>query len=59
MKCAFCGSGESNVKTRLANAEGGLVKLPVCPVDETFIDDTFSQPLSFTRLVGMQKAVIR
>lgn len=58
MRCAFCGSGEDNVKTRMANAEvGGLVKLPVCPVDETYIDDTFSTPLTMRQLANMQRAV--
>lgn len=59
MKCAFCESDKDNVKMGNALAEvGGLVRLPACPVDQTWLADTFSNPLSTTQLVRMQKAVL-
>lgn len=57
MKCSFCGSDQDNVKLKSALAEErGLVKLPVCPVDALYVDDTFSNPLTNTQLIRMQKA---
>lgn len=58
MRCAFCGSDQSNVKMSSALAEGGLVKMPVCPVDETYLSDTFSAPLTNTQLIRMQRALV-
>lgn len=57
MKCAFCGSGESNVSQKSVLAEGGLVKMPVCPVDEIFAEESFGRPLTMNQLIGMQRAV--
>lgn len=39
MVCAFCGSTESNVKTCSVVIDTGLVRVPVCPVDETNLED--------------------
>lgn len=58
MQCAFCGSVEDNVKMRMANMdEGGLIKLPVCPVDEMAVEDSFSFPLTMRQLINMQRKV--
>lgn len=54
MKCVFCGFGE--VKSKLANAEGGLVRLPVCKGDEVFLDESFGRPFTIVQLAGLQKA---
>lgn len=53
MKCAFC--GEKAVKTKLALAEGGCVKLPVCDSCEEYVKDTFDNPLKVKDLANMQR----
>lgn len=59
MRCAFCGSSESNVKsTNVLAATNGLIKVPTCPVDSEYAKETFSNPLTDTQLIRMQKAVI-
>lgn len=58
MVCAFCGSGESNIAQKSVLAEGGLVKMPVCPVDMIFAEESFGRPLTMTQLVNMQKAMV-
>lgn len=39
MKCALCGSIESNVKLTTVVIEAGVVRVPVCPVDEVILED--------------------
>lgn len=53
MVCAFCGSTESNVKMRVATVDCGVIKLSVCPVDETNLEDT-----SMMTFISIEKAVI-
>jgi hypothetical protein len=56
MRCVFCGHNEA--KVRLANAEGGLVRLPVCRGDEVFIDESFGRPFTVVQLAGFQKELV-
>jgi hypothetical protein len=56
MKCVFCGNGDANFKSALA--EGGLVKLPVCSKDESFVTESYDNPFSMKSIIGFQKEVI-
>jgi hypothetical protein len=57
MVCAFCGSTTAKISFRSALADGGLVRIPTCAVDETWVEETFSRPLSMRQLISMAKAV--
>lgn len=57
MRCVYCSSESTQMK--LANAEGGLVRLPVCNIDEIWLEETFDRPLTLEQLIGMQKEVLK